>query len=471
MSGCVRALSGQDGSLLWQVCGTNIGERFGASVAAAGDLDGDGRAEIVVAAPGSGNTRIVSGATGIVFRTIPFSSYTVDGGRDFDGDGVADQLCTSWNGTTGSAAVFSGANGSTLLTVANTSYGFTGGIVTASFIADVNADGFDDAILGSPSSFTGVGMAVVVRGPNGAFYGGLAGSWPSQNFGASVHDVGDVTGDGSPDVGVFTHPQVPLQGPELRVYSSQTAAVLWSVPGWVSPGVGPGAGCVARLGDVNGDGTSDLVVGSGFNPFTPAVFPAGATVISGSNGATIFTKSLPFNHSYGTGGVAALPDLTGDGVPEFGLGIPLANASFTDAGRVIVVSCAPLTTASITNLGGACGAYAASLASSPLVLGATSTVSVTGAAPSTSASLVLDIGPDVATPYATCTWHLDLTHSAVWILMPMSIDGFGNASLSIPVPSIPSAVGLIVPMQLFVVVPSSPFGFDVSNGLRAIVGF
>ena len=82
MPGCVRAYSGFDGSVLWQSCVTGT-TSYAKRVALAGDLDGDGRPEVIVSAPGGvfcaspspfpgGPTVILSGGTGALFRTVPF---------------------------------------------------------------------------------------------------------------------------------------------------------------------------------------------------------------------------------------------------------------------------------------------------------------------------------------------------------------------------------------------------------------
>lgn len=448
VAGCVIAYSAYDGAILWQTCGGTVGERFGSSVAAAGDLDGDGISEVVVAAPGAGGvpgvTRILSGAGGGVFRTLGFASSSVDGGRDYDGDGVPDQLAAGF----GTVKVFSGATGSALLTVTTGAYGFTSSPDSAAFIHDVHGDGFDDVIVGSSWSFSFSGRAVLVRGPNGVLGGALQGT-SGLFFGASVHDVGDANGDGWHDVGVGTAPTFPGL-PELRVYDSTNAALLWSVF------VSPKAGGVARIGDLDADGRTDVVV-------------APASVLSGSNGATIL--SVPLGVDGYLASVAALGDATGDGVPEFACGAPLADVAFPDGGWTAVVSCAQLRAASVTNLGGSCGAFATSLAASPFVLGAPSAVTVAGAMPSAAATLALDVGPDVATPYGGCTWHLDLASAGSWVLMPMPLDAAGSATLTLAVPSVPSATGLVVPLQLVVWGTSSAAGFDLSNGLRAIAGF
>ena len=74
-AGSVRALAGAGGAL-YTVHGDAAGDGFGTSLAALGDLDGDGRGDLLVGAPGlasggPGYARVLSGATGATLRTHP----------------------------------------------------------------------------------------------------------------------------------------------------------------------------------------------------------------------------------------------------------------------------------------------------------------------------------------------------------------------------------------------------------------
>src|SRR5262245_23661805 len=127
------------GPLLYEVGGVAGGHRLGTSVCPAGDLDGDAASDFLVgipeASPGgfpfAGEARVCSGASG-----APLFSHegTVEEGRlgssvgrlgAVDGDGIADFLagapgCHGGPCGPGRARVFSGSNGSTLLTVTGT---------------------------------------------------------------------------------------------------------------------------------------------------------------------------------------------------------------------------------------------------------------------------------------------------------------------------------------------------------------
>jgi len=114
-TGRVYVHSGADGHRLMALTGDLAGEGFGTSVSDAGDLDGDGHADLAVGAwqhaslaPGGGRISVVSGRTGTRVWTItgkvPGETLGFDstGIGDVDGDGVGDLLITSaWSSIRG----------------------------------------------------------------------------------------------------------------------------------------------------------------------------------------------------------------------------------------------------------------------------------------------------------------------------------------------------------------------------------
>jgi hypothetical protein len=107
--------SGADGRQLLALTGSGAREGFGTSPSQAGDVDGDGHADLVVgawqyagAAVSGGRAYLYSGKDGRLMRTytcrIPGDTFGFDSVTlgDVNGDGMADFLITSaWSGVNG----------------------------------------------------------------------------------------------------------------------------------------------------------------------------------------------------------------------------------------------------------------------------------------------------------------------------------------------------------------------------------
>ena len=103
------------GRRLWTLTGESRGDGFGTSPSVAGDIDGDGYADLIVgawqyggAAVSGGRAYLYSGRTHELLRTytcrIPGDTFGFDavGLGDVDGDGVDDLLITSgWSAVSG----------------------------------------------------------------------------------------------------------------------------------------------------------------------------------------------------------------------------------------------------------------------------------------------------------------------------------------------------------------------------------
>lgn len=314
-------ISGLDGSVLQVLSGPSGHGNFGGCVRRAGDVNADGHQDFVVSsvAPiGIGTVFVVSGADFSFLHelnsTTAFDQFgrCVSGAGDVNGDGHDDIVVgipdDESNGVdAGAARVFSGLDGSLLYSYVGTATANMGRDVCAA--GDYDGDGFDDYVVGAHLDdrvVHGGGVAFVYSGATGAILDELRGDpVMSEGFGRHVKNPGDLTGDGVDDLLVSSSKSV-------YVVEGGTGIELYRVAQGPSMGF-PGLPC-SGVGDVDGDGLSDFVVGhprrGGF-----FVWTGGAEVFSGSDGTLLYTlegNDFDFLGSCVAGG----GDVNGDGTPD-----------------------------------------------------------------------------------------------------------------------------------------------------------
>ena len=212
-AGSASVYSPHKDELLWRFHGVGHRDFFGSSVDGAGDVNGDGYDDLIVGAPDTYQNE--------VFHP-------------------------------GSAFVYSGQTGALLYQYSGPpSGGGMGGCVAGA--GDVNNDGFDDFIISEPSIDNYQGKAYVRSGQNGA----LLHVFDCTGVGSHITDgAGDVDGDGFDDVIIGSPWDAPVGS--ASVYSGQTGDLIMRIDGAAQEdGVGYE---VAGAGDTDGDGHDDIIL-------------------------------------------------------------------------------------------------------------------------------------------------------------------------------------------------------------------
>ena len=156
---------------------------------------------------------------------------------------------------------------------------------------DIDGDGASDWLVGSPGSdelTPRAGAVKVVSGTTGSYVHELYGALAGDNFGNVVDGLGDLDLDGRGDfvVGTYQEDSGGADAGRVQIYSGATASLLFETLGVeVYDNLGYDA---AGAGDVNNDGTPDVIVsapGVGAN----LANPGRVLVFSGAGGAPLYS--------------------------------------------------------------------------------------------------------------------------------------------------------------------------------------
>jgi hypothetical protein len=364
--------SGPAANASWTAEGNQAGAQFGAAIATAGDVDGDGYSDVIVGAPffdngeaDEGRAFVFRGSASGLFAAAAWTAESdqvdasfgdsVATAGDVNGDGYSDivvgaSLYDNGQVDEGRASAYLGSTTGLAPTPAWTAEGdqaaahFGASVGTA---GDVNRDGYSDVIVGAPDYDNGQ----IDEGRAYAYHGSASGlsttaAWTEEldqagaRFGAAVATAGDTNGDGYSDVAIGAPLYDAGQADEGRalVYRG-SAAGLGAVATWTAESDQADArfgSSVATAGDVNGDGYSDLIVGAPrydggqVDEGRASVYHGSA---SGLSAVAAWTAESNQTGAQFGAGVATAGDANGDGYSDVLVGAPsFANGQVGEGG-------------------------------------------------------------------------------------------------------------------------------------------
>ena len=268
--------SGKDGRVLLTVRGENKDDNFGNHVASAGDIDHDGHADFISGAPNNGaggkdagRAYVYSGKDAHVLLTLTGADPGDQFGSAVTGysDGRRTLLVIGAPGAgpqhTGRVYIYDGLTQKPKFTFDADASGNKLGYMFLAVLGDVDGDGTPDIYASDWSNAAkgpATGRIYVLSGKTGKLLFARTGQTAGEGFGTTHAFAGDIDHDGRADlvVGSWQYAGAAISGGRAYLYSGKTGALLKTYTDRI-PGDTFGFDAIA-LGDVDGDGSSDLLI-------------------------------------------------------------------------------------------------------------------------------------------------------------------------------------------------------------------
>ena len=373
------SLSGLGVKPAWSADGEEDGAHLGWSVASAGDVNGDGCADLVVGAPHLDLDGADVGGACILYGNplgmAIVSNWTFEGGQDgaelglaltgvgdVNGDGFDDVLVAapgfdSGEADEGRVFLFYGSEDGLETRAAWSAEGDRSGAwfgAAVSGAGDINVDGYADVAVGAPGfsgDRPGEGRVFVFAGsPEGLSLEAIwmaSGSQAGAQFGASVAAT-DVNGDRYGDLVVGAPGFDVSAGDEGLVQVFQgSAAGLEPTSTWSVAGKGGGArfgGMVASAGDTDGDGYCDVAIaapGTGGREQRSGLVSVFRGSASGLATAPVWTVRGEDAQTHLGLAIAGAGDVDRDGYADLILGVPGFDGTEVDEGAAFLFRGSP----------------------------------------------------------------------------------------------------------------------------------